>query len=98
SVLLSRFSHLLVHGLRLDAFDSKTAAALSRGRFQSIEAIDGESLRYDVAKDSHHVCGAFSGLSFGSANPTNDHVFSRSVHDRAAQEMILIGGRPFLAL
>ena len=98
SVLLSRFPHLLVHGLRLDAFDSKTVAALSRGRFQSIEAIDGESLSYDVAKDSQHVCGAFSGLSFGSANPMNDHVFSRSVHDRTTQEMILIGGRPFMAL
>ena len=98
SVLLSRFPHLLVHGLRLDAFDSKTAAALSRGRLQSIEAIDGKSLSYDVAKDSQHVCGAFSGLSFGSANPTNDHVFSWSVHDRATQEMILIGGRPFMAL
>lgn len=98
SVLTSRFSHLLVHGLRLDAFDSKVVAALSRGRLQSIEAITGDSLSYAVAKDSQHICGAFSGLSFGSADPTNDHVFSRSGDDSATQDMIMIGGRPFMAL
>jgi len=50
SFLLSRFPHLLVHGLRVDAFDTEMVAALSRGRLQSVDAIDGERPVYVIAK------------------------------------------------
>ena len=43
------------------------------------------------------VCEAFSGLSFGPANPVNDHVFSIRGGDPAVQQLISIGGRPFMA-
>ena len=52
SFLLSRFPHLLVYGLRVDAFDSEMIAALSRGRLKSVDAIDGECSAYTIAKDS----------------------------------------------
>ena len=39
--LLSRFPHLLVHGLRVERFDTGMIAALSRGILQSVRAIDG---------------------------------------------------------
>src|SRR5450759_1373492 len=38
--LLSRFSHLLVHGLHVEAFDSEMVAALSRGSLKSVVALD----------------------------------------------------------
>jgi hypothetical protein len=97
SFLLSRFPHLLVHGLRVGAFDTEMVAALSRGRLQSVDAIDGERPVYAIAKASKQICEAFSGLSFGPVNPVNDHVFSTSGSDPAVQELILIGGRPFMA-
>jgi hypothetical protein len=95
--LLSRFSHLLVHGLRVDPFDIAMVAALSRGKLKSVDAIDGLSPSYVVAKDSKNVCEAFSGLSFGPVNPVNDHVFCTSGGDPAVQQLISIGGRPLMA-
>jgi hypothetical protein len=95
--LLSRFPHLLVHGLRVDTFDTAMVAALSRGRLKSVDAIDGERPFYVVAKDSKHVCEAFSGLSFGPVNPVNDHVFCTGGTDPAVEQLISIDGRPFMA-
>jgi hypothetical protein len=95
--LLSRFPHLLVHGLRVGAFDSELVAALSRGKLKSVDAIDGERPLYVIAKGSKHVCEAFSGLSFGPPNPVNDHVFCTSGSDPAVRQLISIGGRPFMA-
>jgi hypothetical protein len=95
--LLSRFPHLLVHGLRVDTFDTEMVAALSRGRLKSVDAIDGERPVYVIAKDSKHVCEAFSGLSFGPVNPVNDHVFCTSGTDPAVEQLISIDGRPFMA-
>src|ERR1039458_1934293 len=95
--LLSRFTHLVVHGLRMDAFDSELVAALSRGRLKSVEAIDGECSAYGIARDSKDLCEAFSGLSFGPVNPVNDHVLSLRGSDPAVRQLISIGGRPFMA-
>ncbi len=96
--LLSRFPYLLVHGLRVGAFDTELVAALSRGRLTSVEAIQGDHLAYVIAKDSKHPCEAFSGLSFGPANPLNDHVFCASESDPAVRQLISIGGQPFMAV
>ena len=95
--LLSRFPHLLVHGLRVDAFDSALVAALSRGRLQSVNAIDGGSPAYEVAENSKDICGTFSGLSFGPANLANDHVFSVAGSGPEMRKLISIDGQPFMA-
>ena len=98
SFLLSRFPHVLVHGLRVDDFDGKLVAALSRERLQSVRAINKESSTYDFSSDSKEICGAFSGLSFGPVNSVNDHVVvSRSGSDPALRQLISIGGQPFMA-
>jgi hypothetical protein len=97
ALLLSRFSYLLVHGVRVSAFDSKMVAALSHGKLKSVDEIDQESPVYVIAEDSKHVCEAFSGISFGPANAVNDHVFCTSGSDPAVQQLISIGGRPFMA-
>ena len=93
--LLSRFPHMLVHGVRAGAFDSEIVAALSHDGLKSVEAIDDRS-DYSVTADSAQICGAFSGLSFGPANPANDHVFY-ATGDPSVRELISIGRRPFMA-
>lgn len=95
--LLSRFSHVLVHGLHAETFDSELVAALSRNKLRSVETIDGERPVYIISKDSTQICEAFSGLSFGPANLLNDHVFCTSGCDSEVDELISIGGRPFMA-
>ena len=95
--LLSRFTHLVVYGLRGGAFDSELIAALSRGRLKSVEAIDGDCSAYTIAKDSKDICEAFAGLSFGPVNPVNDHVLSLNGSGLAVRKLISIGGRPFMA-
>jgi len=95
--LVSRFTNLLVYGLSADPFDSELVAALSRGMFKSVEAIEPENSPYVVAEDARDICEAFSGLSFGSANPANDHVLTMGLHHAAVRKLISIGGRPFMA-
>lgn len=95
--LLSRFSHLLVHGLRVDAFDTAIVAALSQGRLQSVDAVEGESAVYEVFEHSEDICEGFSGISFGPVNPVNDHVFPTRGSDPVVRQLISIGGRPFMA-
>ena len=97
SFLLTRFPHLLVHGLRVAAFDSQMVAAMSGGKLRSVTAIDRDKSDYSIASDSKCFCEAFSGLSFGPVNPANDHVMSLGDRDPAVQQLILIGGQPFMA-
>ncbi len=97
SCLVSHFSHLLVHGLRVESFDASTVAALSEGRLQSVQHIDGTAPVYEVAKDGKDISEAFSGLEFGPTNPVNDHVFGAAARDSGVRKLISIGGRPFMA-
>jgi hypothetical protein len=95
--LFSRFRHLLVYGLRGDAFDSELISALSRGRLKSVEVIDGEHSAYTIAEDSKDICEAFAGLSFGPINRANDHVLGVS-NDSGVRKLISIDDRPFMVL
>lgn len=95
--LLCRFMYIVVHGLSVDDFDSELVVALSRGRLQSVEAIDGEYLSYSIARDSVDVCGAFAGLSFGPVNSLNDHVLTMDRSDPDVRQLISIDGLPFMA-
>ena len=95
--LLSRFTHLVVHGLRVNAFDTELVVALSQGRLKSVEAIDGECSAYAIARNSKDICEEFSGLSFGPVNPVNDHILSLGSSDPAVRQLISIGDRPFMA-
>jgi hypothetical protein len=96
--LFSRFTHLIVHGLRGDAFDSELISALSKGRLKSVEAIDGEQSTYTIAENSTDVCEAFAGLSFGPVNRTNDHVLGVSGDNTGVRKLISIDGHPFMVL
>ena len=95
--LLSRFTHIFVHGVRVDSFDSEMVAALSRSKLQSVDAVTESHPTYKVARNSKDICEAFSGLEFGPANPANDHVFRANVSDPAVQALISIGELPFMA-
>lgn len=97
SFLVSRFSHILVHGLSANTFSSELVNALSQGKLKSVEAIEDEGSVYVVANDSRSICEAFSGLSFGPVNATNDHVLCPDGRDVDVQHLISIGNRPFMA-
>jgi hypothetical protein len=96
--LLSRFAHLVVYGLRTDAFDADLISALSKGRLKSVEAVSGERSLYTIAADSRDICEAFSGLSFGPADPASDRVLSLGNSTQGLRTLISIGDRPFMAL
>src|SRR5262249_8328937 len=68
-------------------------SALSDGSISSVDAATA-ACSYEVARAAADVCGPFAGLTFGSANPRNDRVFSGNAGVRA---LISIDGRPFLA-
>jgi hypothetical protein len=95
--LLSRFTHLLVYGLRADEFDSKVVSELSGGEIRSVERVSETDGQYVISKNAARVCGVFSGLSFGPVNPVNDRVLCPGAPDSAVKSLISIGGRPFMA-
>ena len=97
SALAKGYSQLLVWGLQASAFDSALVQALSDGRLQSIEAVHGGPA-YVCSKNAKACCGSFAGLTFGSADSANDHVFSTENRDAGIQPLISLDGRPFMAL
>jgi hypothetical protein len=96
SLLVSRFPYLFVHGLRPVPFDSALIAALSCGHLRAVAEIGQQGLSYEVSANARDVCDAFTGLTFGTANPSNDRVFSVGAASSAARELISIGGLPFM--
>jgi len=98
SFLLTRFSHLLVHGLHVDLFSSKLVRELSQGKLKSVGTIDCEEATFEVAESSESICEAFSGLSFGPVNGKNDHVLRCNGRDPAVRQLITIDDQPFMAL
>jgi hypothetical protein len=98
SVFLSRFSSLIVHGLRPNAIDTDIVAALSRGRLERVQEVGEDNLNYEISKGCEDICGTFSGLSFGPVNRANDHVLLVSKNDHTVRELILINRNPFLVL
>jgi hypothetical protein len=97
SFLLSRFSQLLVHSLRVDAFDSELVRCLSLGLLQSVDPVETAGLPYSISNKTKHISKEFAGLSFGPVNRSNDHVLRSSENHEAAQQVISIDGRPFMA-
>jgi hypothetical protein len=96
--LVSRGGYLLVHGLTGDAFCEDLIKALSADRLCGVQPIADTGRLYDVASDSRDICGAFSGLSFGPANPGNDFILSVKTDNADVRTPISIGGSPFMAL
>lgn len=96
SFLLSHCSSVIVHGLRPGAFDAGLIAALSQGRLRSVQRVQAAGSTYDIAKDARDISGPFSGLSFGPANPVNDHVLAGDGTESSVRPVISIGGRPFM--
>ena len=97
SALVEGYSQLLVYGLRTGAFDCALAQALSGGRLQSIEPVNGGS-PYTCLRDAREFCGSFAGLTFGRADSTNDHVFASAAPVCLIEPQILIDDKPFVVL
>lgn len=97
SFLVAHFPHLLVHAPRPEPFDNSVIDALSCGCLQAVQGIERSDQSYEVLPDSRDVCEAFAGLSFGSTNISNDHVFSAGHGDTEVRKLISIAGRPFMA-
>jgi hypothetical protein len=95
--LASRFKHILVYGLRVDAFDNKLVRTLSQQALTSVEQIKEDGHSYTIAENSKDICEAFSGLSFGPVNRGNDHILSVGGSDKAVRRLISIGGQPMMA-
>jgi hypothetical protein len=97
SCLISRFPHLLVHGLTLDPFVDEIISSLSSGTLQSAQPIADAGIPYEIPSNSKDFCGPFSGLSFGPINAANDRVLADSTDDLTVRKLICIGKRSLMA-
>jgi hypothetical protein len=97
AALRSHFAYLIVHAVSTDPFDVKMVSKLSQGQLQAIGQIEGATQSYEIAQHAKDICGAFSGLRFGPANPANDLVFARGSADSSLRPLMSIGQHPFMA-
>ena len=95
--LLARFSALLVHNVRQNAFCDSLVRTLSAGSLQSVAPADRADLKYQVAPGTQEMCAHFSGLTFGPVDLENDQVFSGNGNMGAVRPLVSIGDRPFFA-
>jgi len=98
SYLISHFPFLLVHGLTPDPFCSALVRALSGGQLQDVRPLPRNRDIYQIAKDSRDVCGAFSGVSFGPVNSSNDCIIRPNPKAATVRTLISIDDNPFMVL
>ena len=94
SCLLTRFQFLLVHELDTDPMSANLLRALTQDVAYGVRRIDKPNTGYQVA--SRELCGAFAGLSFGSANPA-DRVMEVKSGRKSIEAIISIGNEPLFA-
>ena len=97
SYLTSQFPFVLIHNLSLDLFSSSIVSTFSGGTLQSVSPIENPGLGYEVASEPKSICGAFSGLNFGSVDVANDRVLVENPIGSDIRTHITIGGNPFFA-
>ena len=97
SYLLSSFPFLFVYNLRPGNFPASAINAFSRGRLQSVSAVEERDATYTVAAQTGEMAGCFSGLSFGVAGPAQDQVFSHNRNANAVRTLVALNNRPLLA-
>jgi hypothetical protein len=95
--LITRFSFVLIHNLSLDPLSASIVDLFSQGSLHSVHPVERSGLSYAISSENKQVCGAFSGLTFGPVNKTNDRVFAQNAEAGPIQTHISIGGQPFFA-
>jgi len=94
--VISRFSRLLVHGVRPEPFDIALVHAFSGGRIRSIEECDQHPLMFQIPAAARDFCGDFAGLAFERTNEVPDRVFSVVPEPSDAHDPIRLGGLPIV--
>jgi hypothetical protein len=95
--LASQVSFVLLHNLSPDLFTTGTVNTFTAGALQSVHLIEGPGLRYDVASQYEHVCGPFSGLTFGPLDVANEHFVAKGSGDGNVRTYISVDGQPLFA-
>jgi hypothetical protein len=98
SLILSRFSRVIVHGLRPDPFHSQVVSALSEGCLHSVRRVEDKNARYEFARNSQDICEHFAGMSLGPVNPASDRALCVAPGSSNVRTLISIEGRPFMAV
>jgi hypothetical protein len=94
SCLVTRFQFLLVHELDTNPISANVLRALSQEALTYVRHVENPSTGYQVT--SEELCGAFSGLVFGPANPA-DRVLGAKSGQKSIDPIISIGGEPLFA-
>jgi hypothetical protein len=97
SYLTSRFSFVLIHNLSLDPLSAGIVNMFSLGSLRSVHPVEQLGLNYEITSEHKQVCGAFSGLTFGPVDPSNDRVLTENLEVGNVRTYISIGGQPFFA-
>jgi len=97
SYLTSQFAFVLVHNLAPVPLTARIMSALSEGTLHSVHRLETSGLSYEIDSAHNQVCGAFSGLTFGPVNATNDQVIAGNPSAGTVRTHIAIGGQPFFA-
>jgi hypothetical protein len=89
--LVKRFKFLLVHELDTDPISTNVLRALSEEALYCVRRQENTIGDYQVA--SEELCGAFSGLNFGPANPA-DRILGVKSDQKCFDPIVSIGGEP----
>ncbi|MGA2844793.1 MAG: hypothetical protein ABSF68_05170 [Candidatus Acidiferrales bacterium] len=97
SYVTSRFSFVLIHNLSFDPLSAGIVNMFSQGSLGSVHPVKHSGLGYEIGSGHEQVCGAFSGLTFGPVDPSNDRVLTGNPQAGKVRTHIAIGGQPFFA-
>ena len=97
SYLTSRFSFVLIHNLSLDPLSASIVKMFSQRSLRSVHPVEQSGLSYEISSEHKQICGAFSGLTFGPIDQSNDRVLIEDPEAGKVRTHIAVGGQPFFA-
>jgi hypothetical protein len=94
--LTSAFKFILVHNLNPDPRCENIVRLLSASQLVSVRPAHFGS-HYQVSRNNKQICGPFSGLTFGFANPHVDRILGVGPAARSFSPLISVDDSPLLA-
>jgi hypothetical protein len=87
--------HVLIYGFQGTDRHSAILRALSSGGLVRVQPLRDSNGKFQIAANHRKSCGQFSGLSFGSLDPSREGVFLEGADRRQQDVMIRAGDQPF---
>ncbi len=88
-------ANVFIYGFQSTDCHAAILRALSDGGLAGVQPLSGGDANFNVTGSAREWCGQFSGLSFGTVDPSRERCFLESNADQPLNVLVRAGQKPF---